>query len=105
MCYEERGITVEEGKTKKTVFDGNDYEQYVSSNKGHPWMVYISTCVAVCGSYQFGACVCSSPFSFASSWSIVHVYVSILYIYISGICNHTVYLYIRQDTLLLLKLP
>jgi hypothetical protein len=27
------------------------------SNKGHPWMVYFSTFVAVCGSYSFGSCV------------------------------------------------
>ncbi|KAK9733571.1 hypothetical protein RND81_04G075600 [Saponaria officinalis] len=30
--------------------------------KGHPWMVYLSTFVAVCGSYEFGACAgYSSP--------------------------------------------
>lgn len=28
--------------------------------KGHHWMVYFSTFVAVCGSYEFGACV-SNP--------------------------------------------
>ena len=27
------------------------------SSSGHPWMVYFSTFVAVCGSYAFGACV------------------------------------------------
>lgn len=27
------------------------------SSKGHPWMVYLSTFVAVCGSYEFGCCV------------------------------------------------
>lgn len=29
------------------------------SSKGHPWMVYFSTFVAVCGSYEFGCCVSS----------------------------------------------
>lgn len=29
-------------------------------NSGHPWMVYLGTLVAVCGSYEFGACV--SPY-------------------------------------------
>ncbi|KAL9235839.1 hypothetical protein vseg_010573 [Gypsophila vaccaria] len=32
------------------------------SKGGHPWMVYLSTFVAVCGSYEFGACAgYSSP--------------------------------------------
>ena len=49
-------VNIEEGEIegKVTIFNGN--------NKGYPWMVYISTCVAVCGSYQFGACVCPSSF-------------------------------------------
>ena len=29
----------------------------VRASKGHPWMVYFTTFVAVCGSYEFGACV------------------------------------------------
>lgn len=33
---------------------GGDWKANGSS-KGHPWIVYLSTCVAVCGSYQFGA--------------------------------------------------
>ncbi|CAL0326886.1 unnamed protein product [Lupinus luteus] len=32
------------------------------ATKGHPWMVYFTTFVAVCGSYEFGACAgYSSP--------------------------------------------
>lgn len=32
------------------------------TDKGHPWMVYFSTFVAVCGSYEFGTCAgYSSP--------------------------------------------
>ena len=27
------------------------------SSNGHPWMVYFTTFVSVCGSYEFGACV------------------------------------------------
>lgn len=52
----ETNVNIEEGviEGKVTIFNGN--------NKGYPWMVYISTCVAVCGSYQFGACVCPSSF-------------------------------------------
>ncbi|RZB48068.1 hypothetical protein D0Y65_051557 [Glycine soja] len=30
-------------------------EQNHHASKGHPWMVYFSTFVAVCGSYEFGA--------------------------------------------------
>ncbi|KAH1194842.1 Sugar transporter ERD6-like 7 [Glycine max] len=34
----------------------------VRASKGHPWMVYFTTFVAVCGSYEFGACAgYSSP--------------------------------------------
>jgi SP family sugar porter-like MFS transporter len=36
--------------------DGEDGSSQ-GSNKGHPWMVYFSTFVAVCGSYAFGSCV------------------------------------------------
>ncbi|KAL2659943.1 hypothetical protein AAZX31_03G131200 [Glycine max] len=37
-------------------------EQNHHANKGHPWMVYFSTFIAVCGSYEFGACAgYSSP--------------------------------------------
>ncbi|XP_057438835.1 sugar transporter ERD6-like 7 [Lotus japonicus] len=33
-----------------------------ASSKGHPWIVYFTTFVAVCGSYEFGACAgYSSP--------------------------------------------
>ncbi|KAL2320909.1 hypothetical protein Fmac_029878 [Flemingia macrophylla] len=36
--------------------------QLVHASKGHPWMVYFTTFVAVCGSYEFGTCVgYSSP--------------------------------------------
>lgn len=32
------------------------------SSEGQPWMVYLSTFVAVCGSFEFGACAgYSSP--------------------------------------------
>lgn len=34
------------------------------SSEGQPWMVYLSTFVAVCGSFEFGACV-SSLFLFS----------------------------------------
>lgn len=36
--------------------NGHGSESVHPSN-GHPWMVYLSTFVAVCGSYEFGACV------------------------------------------------
>ncbi|XP_027353497.1 sugar transporter ERD6-like 7 isoform X2 [Abrus precatorius] len=36
--------------------------QLVHASKGHPWMVYFTTFVAVCGSYEFGTCAgYSSP--------------------------------------------
>ncbi|KAI8574585.1 hypothetical protein RHMOL_Rhmol01G0365900 [Rhododendron molle] len=43
--------------------DSDDEEdQRDKSSKGHQWMVYLSTFVAVCGSYAFGACAgYSSP--------------------------------------------
>jgi SP family sugar porter-like MFS transporter len=45
----------------KTLADGEDGSSQKSS-EGHPWMVYFSTFVAVCGSYEFGACAgYSSP--------------------------------------------
>lgn len=33
-----------------------------SSSKESVWMVYLSTFVAVCGSFAFGSCVSSPPF-------------------------------------------
>jgi len=42
--------------------------QLVHASKGHPWMVYFCTFVAVCGSYEFGACV--------SVWFVVELYVT-----------------------------
>ncbi|XP_021730858.1 sugar transporter ERD6-like 7 [Chenopodium quinoa] len=39
--------------------DGRNQDK---NDGGHPWMVYLSTFVAVCGSYEFGACAgYSSP--------------------------------------------
>ncbi|KAK7336708.1 hypothetical protein VNO77_17254 [Canavalia gladiata] len=41
---------------------GEQRNQPVHISKKHPWMVYFSTLVAVCGSYEFGACAgYSSP--------------------------------------------
>lgn len=28
-----------------------------ATKEHHPWMVYFTTFIAVCGSYEFGACV------------------------------------------------
>lgn len=40
----------------------DEEDQREQSSKGHQWMVYLSTFVAVCGSYAFGACAgYSSP--------------------------------------------
>jgi len=46
---------VEEGMREPLV-EKPDH-QLVHAGKGHPWMLYFSTFVAVCGSYEFGACV------------------------------------------------
>ncbi|XP_048337281.2 sugar transporter ERD6-like 7 isoform X3 [Ziziphus jujuba] len=44
----------------KNLTDG--LEDHDESSKGHPWMVYFYTIVAVCGSYEFGSCAgYSSP--------------------------------------------
>lgn len=40
----------------------DEEDQRDKSSKGHQWMVYLSTFVAVCGSYAFGACVSSKQF-------------------------------------------
>lgn len=32
-------------------------EEEGSSKEGNPWMIYLSTFVAVCGSFEFGTCV------------------------------------------------
>ncbi|XP_059438505.1 sugar transporter ERD6-like 7 [Corylus avellana] len=46
---------------QKNLADGQEGSSQ-GSNKGHPWMVYFSTFVAVCGSYSFGSCAgYSSP--------------------------------------------
>ena len=45
---------------KEDVEDGTQRgirEPLVEATKGHPWMVYFSTFVAVWGSYEFGTCV------------------------------------------------
>lgn len=44
----------------------DEEDQREQSSKGHQWMVYLSTFVAVCGSYAFGACVSSKKFVQAS---------------------------------------
>ncbi|XP_041022589.1 sugar transporter ERD6-like 7 [Juglans microcarpa x Juglans regia] len=46
---------------EKNLADGEDGSSQKSS-QGHHWMIYFSTFVAVCGSYEFGACAgYSSP--------------------------------------------
>ncbi|WVZ04535.1 hypothetical protein V8G54_017881 [Vigna mungo] len=41
---------------------GEQKDNLVQATKGHPWMVYFSTFVAVWGSYEFGTCIgYSSP--------------------------------------------
>ena len=45
----------------------------IHGRRNHPWMVYLSTFVAVCGSYEFGACVCPFPCrSFFSYRNVLH---------------------------------
>uniref|UniRef100_A0A803MWV8 Major facilitator superfamily (MFS) profile domain-containing protein n=1 Tax=Chenopodium quinoa TaxID=63459 RepID=A0A803MWV8_CHEQI len=51
---------------KESIIDGG-CKKGKASSKGYPWMIYLSTCVAVCGSYQFGACVSVVPFSLPRS--------------------------------------
>ncbi|KAK7242964.1 hypothetical protein RIF29_37746 [Crotalaria pallida] len=47
---------------EEDVREGLIGEQNNRLPKGHPWMVYFTTFVAVCGSYEFGACAgYSSP--------------------------------------------
>lgn len=49
-------------QAKETVVGVDETAKRAGNGGGHPWMVYLSTCVAVCGSYVFGACAgYSSP--------------------------------------------
>ncbi|XP_048504577.1 sugar transporter ERD6-like 7 isoform X2 [Beta vulgaris subsp. vulgaris] len=51
-------------QAKRTTTDGgrNQNQNGENGSRRHPWMVYLSTFVAVCGSYEFGACAgYSSP--------------------------------------------
>ncbi|KAL6978473.1 hypothetical protein U1Q18_020141 [Sarracenia purpurea var. burkii] len=60
---EMREPLMQEVKTSADEEDGYAAaKQTHESSKGHQWMVYLSTFVAVCGSYAFGACAgYSSP--------------------------------------------
>ena len=49
-------------RVEKNLADGDGSADGGSSRGGNPWMVYLSTFVAVCGSYEFGCCV--SVYSF-----------------------------------------
>lgn len=42
------------------------------SSKEDPWMVYLSTFVAVCGSYEFGCCVSASVHVYLTFHVLVH---------------------------------
>lgn len=52
---------MEDGKQKgmREPLIGEHNNQLVHANKDHhyPWMLYFTTFIAVCGSYEFGACV------------------------------------------------
>lgn len=46
-----------------------------TSSKASLWMVYFSTFVAVCGSFEFGSCVSVPPFSKKMSWNELNLLV------------------------------
>ncbi|KAH7577479.1 hypothetical protein ACOSQ2_001623 [Xanthoceras sorbifolium] len=47
---------------EKNLADEEEGSNAQTSSNGHPWMVYLSTFVAVCGSFEFGSCAgYSSP--------------------------------------------
>jgi len=52
---------VEVGKQKGVreplIGEHNNQLVHASKDHHHPWMVYFTTFIAVCGSYEFGACV------------------------------------------------
>ena len=51
---------VEEGVEKgirEPLVEKPDHQLVHAAGKGHPWMLYFCTFVAVCGSYEFGTCV------------------------------------------------
>lgn len=68
-----QGVEKDEGNTQEEIreplIQGQKYlpgeggsgseDQMDQSNQKHPWIVYLSTFVAVCGSYEFGCCVSS----------------------------------------------
>lgn len=49
----------QKGIREPLVGEHNNQHQLVHESHGHhhPWMVYFTTFIAVCGSYEFGACV------------------------------------------------
>ncbi|BFG43233.1 hypothetical protein CerSpe_295070 [Prunus speciosa] len=56
------GIRAPLMRVENNLADGNGSADGGSSRGGNPWMVYLSTFVAVCGSYEFGCCAgYSSP--------------------------------------------
>lgn len=62
---------------RTTTDDGRNQNQNgENGSRRHPWMVYLSTFVAVCGSYEFGACVCA--LSLFSSLISVEIYMFVL---------------------------
>ncbi|KAH0978476.1 hypothetical protein GBA52_028195 [Prunus armeniaca] len=58
----QEGIRAPLMRVENNLADGNGSADGGSSGGGNPWMVYLSTFVAVCGSYEFGCCAgYSSP--------------------------------------------
>ncbi|XAR61254.1 hypothetical protein NMG60_11034900 [Bertholletia excelsa] len=58
-----RELLIPESKAPANLEDAyGAADQIHKSNQGHEWMVYLSTFIAVCGSYEFGCCAgYSSP--------------------------------------------
>ncbi|KAL6271721.1 hypothetical protein ACE6H2_028632 [Prunus campanulata] len=50
------GIRAPLVRVENNLVDGDGSADGGSSRGGNPWMVYLSTFVAVCGSYEFGCC-------------------------------------------------
>lgn len=56
----------------KNLADEEDGSREQYSSKESVWMVYLSTAVAVCGSFEFGCCV-STSFASESSFRNLHI--------------------------------
>ena len=57
-------MAIKEDETRQPLMASEEGSADHETSREHPWMVYLSTFVAVCGSYEFGTCVSSYYYIF-----------------------------------------